>query len=478
MSAHTPSPHRFLAPNPPSTQKLKKPQSGLHNALAVQTPASTKTVRPGPELQQKKLTPAKRFVLAPPRPATGVAKEKRGEAQEDTITHSTPLAKPRRKIERIESIEEPSQSSQSEQDENGEAIIQSIEGGHTQLGRSVEQGADQEDEMLFESVQTNKRRRISPASSPSLPQLSEPPTPAPGSNATTHRFKVLPPRTPAPFPSIAAVTSTPAAAPQRPHFILPAQPTSPQKSSRPLPEIFSPSRKHGKYIPNGLASTVTSWIIETANTGFAAQDRSGVVGGRDKEDGVRLRIRVTGLSRGGDQPQKDDAVECVSGGIVFARGSTVSGVYNASREGSMGAEDSPIRVVLAGQGGARASGGVLVKTGCLFIAALRNIDIPNTLHGSWVVLSIPDLGHKILNAVGKFFFGETIAFVKASDAACNRRTNMLDQGQHALRKKTIGLIVGYFFVGSHFGIGALTPAMTLSLGHAHANYSLRQYFDG
>ncbi|KAH6841522.1 hypothetical protein B0T12DRAFT_362626 [Alternaria alternata] len=369
MSTHTPSPHRFLAPNPPSTQKLKKPQSGLRNALAVQTPASSKLAQPKSELPLKKLTPAKRFVLAPPRPAIGVAKEKHGEAHEDTFAHSTPLAKPRRKFERIESIEEPSQSSQSEQDEN----------------------ADREDEMLFESVQMNKRRRISPESSPSLQGLSEPSTPVPVSNAKTHRFKVPLPHTPAPFPSIAAVTSMPAAAPQRPHFILPALPTSPPKPSRPLPEIFSPSRKNGKYIPNGLASTVTSWIIETANTGFAAQDRSAMVCGGDKEDGVKLRVRVTNLSRGGDQPQEDDKVECYSGGIVFARGNTEPGMYNASRAGSTGAEDSPIRILLAGQGGARASGGVLVKTGSVvgIRAPMWEVDVGEdrwTMAVDWVLI--------------------------------------------------------------------------------------------
>ncbi|KAG9185810.1 hypothetical protein G6011_07141 [Alternaria panax] len=374
MPAHTPSPHRFLAPNPPSTQKSKKPQSGLRNVIAIQTPASAKGAQSKSELQFKKLTPAKRFVFAPPRPAVGGAKERPDEAQGD----STPLPKPRRKFERIESIEEASQSSQSEAwDENGEAIMQSIEDGVTQLGQRVEQEADQDDEMLFGSAQTAKRRRISPASSPSLQHPSEPSTPVPVSNATTHRFRVPPPRTPVPFPSIATVTSTPATAPQRPHFILPALPTSPPKPSRPPPEIFSPSRKNGKYIPDGLASTVTSWIIETANTGFAAQDRSAVVSGREKEDGVKMRLRVASLSRGGDQLRQDDQVECYAGGIVFARGNTEPGMYSASRAASTGGEDSPIRVMLAGQGGARASGGVLVKTGSVvgIRAPLWDVDV-------------------------------------------------------------------------------------------------------
>lgn len=392
MPIHTPSPHRFLAPNPPSTQKSKKPQSGLRNALAIQTPGPIKRAQQKPELEFKRLTPAKRFVLAPPRQTNQVIKEGRDDAQEDTFTHSTALAKPPRKFERVESIEEPSQPSQSEpQDENSEVVMQSIEGGDTQLGPWIEREEDQEDEMLFESVPMNKRRRISPASSPSLQRPSEPSTPVPVSNATTHRFKVPPPRTPAPFPSIAAVTSTPAAAPQRPHFILPALPTSPPKPSRPLPEIFSPTRKNGKYVPNGLASTVTSWIIETANTGFAVQDRGGVVWGRDKEAGVKLRIRVSSLSRGGDETHKEDEVECYAGSVVFARGDAEPGMYNASRAGSTGGEDGLTRIMLAGQGGARASGGVLVKAGSVvgIRAPMWDVDVGKekwTVAVDWVLL--------------------------------------------------------------------------------------------
>jgi len=393
MPTHTPSPHRFLAPHPPSTQKTKKPQSGLRNALAIQTPASTKKVQPKPELQFKKLTPAKRFVFAPPRQTQEIAKERRDEPQEDAFAHATPLPKLRRKFERVESIEEPSQSSQSEaQDElHGEDVMQSIEGGDTQLGRWDRQGEDQEDDMLFESVQTNKRRRISPASSPSLQQPSEPSTPAPVSNATTHRFRVPPPRTPAPFPSIAAVISTPASVPQRPHFILPALPTSPPKPSRPLPEIFSPSRKNGKYIPSGLASTVTTWMIETANTGFAAQDRSSAVTGRDREDGVKLRIRVSSLSRGGGQSRSAEEVDCYAGGVVFACGDTEAGMYNASRTENVHGEHTAMRVLLAGQGGTRSSGGVLVKTGSVIgiRAPMWDVDVSGekwTVAVDWVLL--------------------------------------------------------------------------------------------
>jgi hypothetical protein len=394
MPTHTPSPHRFLAPHPPSTQKSKKPHSGLRNTVAVQTPASTKRAEPKAELEFKKLTPAKRFVLAPPRQIHEVAKERPNEAQEDAFTHSTPRPKLRRKFERVESIEEPSQSSQSEAqgEMHGEEVVQSIEGEGTLWDRSREQAEDQEDEMLFESLQQNKRRRVSPPSSPTLQEPSEPSTPVPASNTTTHRFRVPPPRTPVPFPSIAAVaTSTPATAPQRPHFILPALPTSPPKLSRPLPEIFSPSRKNGKYIHGGLASTVTSWIIETANTGFAAQDRVGVVWRREREDGVKLRIRVSGISRGGDQGHNEDEAECYAGGVVFVRGDTEPGTYDNSRAEGVGSDNSPTRVLLAGQGGARGSEGVLVKTGSIIgiRTPMWDIDVGEdkwTVAVDWVLL--------------------------------------------------------------------------------------------
>ena len=104
-------------------------------------------------------------------------------------------------------------------------------------------------------------------------------------------------------------------------------------------------------------------MIETANTGFAAQDRSGAATGRDKEDGVKLRIRVSSLSRGGGRSRSAEEVECYAGGIVFARGDTEAGMYNASRTESVDGGHTPMRVLLAGQGGARSSGGVLVKTG-------------------------------------------------------------------------------------------------------------------
>ncbi|KAF1941009.1 hypothetical protein EJ02DRAFT_435152 [Clathrospora elynae] len=377
MPSHTPSPHRFLAPNPPSVQKSKaKPQSSLRNALALQTPnAKPATLKSQPQFQ--KLTPAKRFVIAPTRHKSaetpGKGKEREDGAWADTRTQFTPLPKPRRKFERVESIEE-AQSSPAGQDEgHPDGVVHSIE--HEARERDQEANEDEEDEILFETTSRIKRRRISPSASPSLPRPPSPQTSILPHNLTTHRFRPPAPRTLAPFPSIAtaiAHTPTPATKPahvsHRPHFILPALPTSPAKPSKPLPEIFSPSRQNGKYIPHGLASTVTSWIIETANTGFAAQERSGVVWGREREDGVKMRVRISGVSRGGrDAGGEEEGVECYAGGVVFVRGDTEreKSVYNASRAPSVAGDEGETRFLLAGQGGARGTGGVKIKTGCV-----------------------------------------------------------------------------------------------------------------
>jgi hypothetical protein len=99
-----------------------------------------------------------------------------------------------------------------------------------------------------------------------------------------------------------------------------------------------------------------AWIIETANS---APDRGDIEWGRDREDGVRVKIRVGSVSSGGDgAPQSE--VECFPGHFVFATGMTESEMYNVSRAPSA---DREMRVLLAGQGGARGAGGVRVRIG-------------------------------------------------------------------------------------------------------------------
>ena len=407
MSTHTPSPHRFLAPNPPSTQNCKqKPPSSLRNALAGQTPRPDVATRQKPELQFKKLTPAKRFVIAPTRPETSTEGHTKGNERSngiwtDTRTEVTLRSKPRRKLERVESIEEASQSSPIDRQDGDEEVclVQSIEHNGIFASDDAREEEDQEEAMLFETVGPNKRRRTSLLSSPSRQRDIEPCIPVPAHNATTHRFKVAAPRTPAPFGvshTTTQISTTPGpsttSALHRPHFLLPALPTSPPKPSKPLPEIFSPSRKNGKYIPDGLASTVTGWIIETANTGFVAQDRSsGINWGRDREEGVRMKVRVEVISTGADKTSQESEVECYPGSVIFVRGATEPGLYNASRSLSDFGEEGESRVLLAGQGGTRGSGGVKIKVGGIvgIRAPMWDVDVSGekwVVGVDWVVL--------------------------------------------------------------------------------------------
>ncbi|KAF1917766.1 hypothetical protein BDU57DRAFT_514195 [Ampelomyces quisqualis] len=373
MPTHTPSPHRFLAPSTAPTQKAKpKPPSTLRNNL-VATPSTSAA-----ETRDIYNAPAKRFVVTP-HCRSHSAEEKRrdrgGEARVLSHTHFTPRPKPRRKLERIESIGDTSQSSPNAPpiDHDGPSMAQTVEHGLTfdDGVQNAQETDEEEDENLFLAEQRSKRRRVSPGSSSIPGQPSEPTTPvAPPHNSTTHRFLVPPPRTPALFTTLrkdkTPLCSAPptTSAPHRPAFILPPQPTSPPKPSRSLPEVFSPSRKTQKYIPNGLASTLQGWIIETANTGFAAHERNtghGVVWARDREDGVRLKVRVTAASSSG--PNVDGDVECVPGYFVFIQGDTEPGLYSASRAPGVAKNNGELKVVLAGQGGARSAGGVSIRIG-------------------------------------------------------------------------------------------------------------------
>ncbi|KAJ5030105.1 hypothetical protein PSV08DRAFT_368464 [Bipolaris maydis] len=365
MPTHTPSPHRFLAPNPHSAQKSTRPHSSLRNVAAIPSSASAKTPTPAgsTELPFKRLTPAKRFVVAPlqKNPVAETAKVSEADANPDDgaqLQH-TPLPRPRRKLERVESIEEPSQSSQQDAKEHvyASGVISSHQ-DQDMLSDQLKQYEqnEEDDEMLFEPATRTKRRRRSSPTSPSLQPL-EP--------STTHRFKVAPPRTPAPFPSIASVVAKPPAPSSRPHFILPESPTSPPKTSRPPPEIFSPSRKHAKYVPDGLASTVSVWVIEAANTGFAAQERSSGSWGRDKDDGIKVRVKISCLSRGGASEYETQELECHAGGVVFARGQTEPGIYNSSAASGLPSQNSSTNILLAGQGSVRGSGGVKINTGSM-----------------------------------------------------------------------------------------------------------------
>lgn len=388
MPPPKPSPHRFIAPAPSTQTPKPKPKSNLRHAISAQTP----------ELQFKKITPAKRFVVAPTQQqhvgesdsvtphAERVAD--RVESPTSSLTEYDVTPRPRaRKFERVESIEEaassPSRSMNEDVDEDGHNVMQTIE--HSSMFAEKDaHNEDDKDELLFETTHISKRRRTSPPSP--IQQQAAPQTPG---GAASHRFRFPPTtavstnaaamNTPAAAAATSASTNTSATTTSRPHFLLPA-PRSPSKPAAPLPEIFSPSRKAQKYIPNGLASMMQVWIIEAAQQGPAA----GTVWGREREDGVRVKIKVLGLGR-------RDEVECWPGGTTFVVGETEPGMYNASRVESV-AEGQGVRVLLAGHGGARSSGGVKIRVGSVvgIRAPTWELDVDGkkwTVGVDWLVLS-------------------------------------------------------------------------------------------
>ncbi|ORY13993.1 hypothetical protein BCR34DRAFT_534725 [Clohesyomyces aquaticus] len=408
MPAPTPSPHRFLPPSAHSTHPAKpkprpKPQSALRHGFSAQTQTQTpKAAVPSraDQAQTPRVTPAKRFVIAPAREtAAGLSVQpgrSGGQGRRDGIwthtqTPATPLAKPRRKLTRVESIEVGSQESppgSAHLGLHGERIARLIE-EDTRLDEGNSHGHgfgddddddddnDAEEELLF-TPQNPKRRRLTPnpdvdvdvdfvsSSSPIRDSTSHVAlqTSAPATSTSSHRFIVPPPR------SLAVSTlpkpTTPAPPSHRPHFLLPPQVTSPPAPTQPLPSTFSPQRKGQKYLPGGLATTLQSWIIEAANTGYAAQTRDTVLWGREKEDGMKVRVRVKDIrgGRGGDGG--GGSVECAAGGVFFVSGERDmdAGLYNASREFASQKGESQasgdVKVMLSGQGNARTG---IVKLG-------------------------------------------------------------------------------------------------------------------
>lgn len=382
MPPHTPSPHRFLAPAPAqnaSQSEKQKPRSSLRQVATAQAPRATGIHPRGTHDDAetpKRVTPAKRFVVPPlssrKPPSTG----ERGRRAEDenVLVNAQATPRPRPSFRKVESIDTTSPSSSA----NTEAhhaldVLPSIEQSLQLPQAEGHENETDQDEILFASEEPNKRQRMSPQSPSSpIPTFAGPSTPHMGSSPqmpspVSHRFKM-----PSSRPAASNKVSTPALERQpntRPHFILPNVPPSPTKIAVPLPETFSPSRKGGKYIQNGMASTLQSWIHETASTGYTANTHSAVVWGKDKEDGVKMKVEV--LSVGGSRgvSEMEGEVECWPGGLVFVRGVTDAGLYNASRAVSLtqpvGNYDgyAEIKMMLAGQGGARGKGAVKIRVG-------------------------------------------------------------------------------------------------------------------
>jgi hypothetical protein len=152
--------------------------------------------------------------------------------------------------------------------------------------------------------------------------------------------------------------------------------------------------------------------VETGEAGYSARNNTSgsVVWGRDREDGVKMRVRITQVHGSSNDASK--SVECWAGGVVFVRGTTDAGLYNASRAPSLfssyneygedndagnGASgEAEIGVLLAGQGSARGKTGVKVREGLVvgIRAPMWDVDVGSggtaekwIVGVEWVVLS-------------------------------------------------------------------------------------------
>ena len=120
-----------------------------------------------------------------------------------------------------------------------------------------------------------------------------------------------------------------------------------------------------------MAATLQSWIHETASTGYSATTGAAVVWGRDKEDGVKMRVHVLSVTPGriGRGRSDDRGVECVPGGVVLIHGTTDSIEDEAPKAlDAMQVDEEPsgganVRIMLAGQGVTGGRGAIWVKPG-------------------------------------------------------------------------------------------------------------------
>jgi hypothetical protein len=100
-----------------------------------------------------------------------------------------------------------------------------------------------------------------------------------------------------------------------------------------------------------------------------------------------MKFRVSTIQSGSEQIDGKEAVECYPGGVVLVSGGPEVGAGSmnsyAPRASSV-VDDGVVRVMLAGQGGARAAGGVRVGVGSLLgvRAPMWDVDISGE---KWIV---------------------------------------------------------------------------------------------
>ena len=80
---------------------------------------------------------------------------------------------------------------------------------------------------------------------------------------------------------------------------------------------------------------------------------------------MKIKVRVSSIRSGSAQREGEEAVECYPGGVVFVSGAAEAGAGWLNGYASKLVGDEVVRVMLAGQGGARGAGSVRVGVGNL-----------------------------------------------------------------------------------------------------------------
>lgn len=121
-----------------------------------------------------------------------------------------------------------------------------------------------------------------------------------------------------------------------------------------------------------------------------------MVWGHEREDGIRLRVRVARVADGTRCGAGVEDVECFAGGVAFVRGEVEHGRRDgAGAGGGVGGDEGEgegeVRLLLVGQGGARGSAGVTVsRDGVVGVRApMWNVESGRetwTVGVDWVVL--------------------------------------------------------------------------------------------
>lgn len=107
-----------------------------------------------------------------------------------------------------------------------------------------------------------------------------------------------------------------------------------------------------------------------------------------------MKVRVSGILSSSHDRDGEEAVECYPGGAVFVFGDVEAGAGGMNgypSRVSSGVGDEGVRLMLAGQGGARGTGGVKVRIGSSLgvRAPLWDVDVGGEkwiVGVDWVVL--------------------------------------------------------------------------------------------